>query len=328
MGVEITIRDGWLTVVAPGEGSPAEKAGLQPGDRVLKINGISTKEIDLSEAVSLMRGGKGSSITLSLSRASLKQPLEVTLMRKVIRVPSIKSEILDDYYGYVRITSFQERTGDDLKKTLKKLEGSKDLKGLILDLRNNPGGLLDQAVSVADLFLNDGVIVTTESRNKEIDRREAHAEGTEPNYPMIVLINGGSASAAEIVAGALQDQGRAVILGTRSFGKGSVQSVIELEDGSALKLTVARYFTPKGRSIQADGINPDVVVEPQWIKKEEPPTLLPRIREEDLRGHLKGPSEGKESEAGKMMASDTQKKVALDYLKSWEVFRKEKESKK
>lgn len=285
IGLEVTMKKGWITVVSPIDGSPADKADMKAGDQIVKINGKSTREMDLSEAVNLMRGKSGSKVVLTIMREDAKHPLDVALTRKVIQVPSIRSELLPDHIGYVRITSFQERTGEDLMTELKTMEKGGPLKGLVLDMRNNPGGLLDQAVLVSDLFLEKGVIVTTQSRKNEIDRRVATGAGTEPNYPIVVLVNGGSASASEIVAGALQDNNRAVVMGTQSFGKGSVQSVMELDDGSALKLTIARYFTPSGRSIQALGITPDLVV------GDSPDDKTPKsgvYREANLPRHLSG----------------------------------------
>lgn len=318
IGIEIMIRDGWVTVVSPIEESPAFKVGIQPGDKIVKIDGVSTKDMDLSDAVVKMRGRRGSKVTLGILRLGQKNSFDVTVTREMVRVPSVKSESLDGKYGYVKINSFQEGTTRDLKKTLKKLSKEGSLHGLILDLRNNPGGLLEQAVEVSDLFLENGVIVTTASRDREVDRREAKQEGTEPNYPVIVLVNGGSASASEIVAGALKDHKRAVVLGTRTFGKGSVQTVVELDDGSALKLTIAMYYTPSGRSIQAEGIYPDIAVEATPPQEEE---ARPRIREEDLRGHLKSPTSGPPLTKLGETTIDNQKKVALDYLKSWDVFK-------
>lgn len=327
VGLEITVRDGWVTVVSPVEGSPAQKAGIQPGDRILKINGQSTKGMDLGIAVKEMRGKKGQKITLTLGRKGLKQPLNVTLSRATIQAPSLRAELLENQYLYIKMSSFQERTGSDLEKLLKKYQEPLTRRGLILDLRNNPGGLLSQAVEVCDAFLDAGVIVTTASRGKEIDRKEASPNGGKVNYPMIIMVNGGSASAAEIVAGAMQDQKRALILGTQSFGKGSVQSVVELEDGSALKLTIARYFTPSGRSIQVEGITPDVVVEPIPAAGAEAEWTPERIREESLRGHLEGPGREpteKEPEVFKEPPRDYQKEVALNYLKSWSAFQQQK----
>jgi len=322
IGIEVTYKGGVLTIVTPIEGSPAAKAGLKPGDKILKIDGVSTRELDLSEAALKMRGKIGSKTTLTIVRDDPKKQFEISVPREMIRVPSVMSEVLDREYGYVKIRTFQERTSKDLENALNKFAKQKALRGLILDLRNDPGGLLEQAVKVADIFLEKGVIVTTESRGKEIDRREAIAEGTQPNYPVIVLVNGGTASAAEIVAGALQDHQRAVVLGTQSFGKGSVQTVVEMDDGSALKLTIALYFTPKGRSIQAQGIVPDIIVE------DAPPDVVEKkrqVREKDLPGHIEVPDRLDTAEAQKLDVTaskgDYQKEIALNYLKSWEIFR-------
>lgn len=325
IGIEVWIRGGYLTVVAPIEGTPADKAGIKSGDKIIKVNGVSTRDMDLAEAILSMRGKIGTKTTLTIVRDDPKHPFDISVTREMIKVPSVRSEILDKEYGYVKVRSFQERTSKELLRELEKFEKAGALHGLLLDLRDDPGGLLDQAVEVSDLFLDKGVIVTTESRGKEIDRREAKPEGTQPNYPIIVLVNGGTASASEIVAGALQDQARAVVLGTPTFGKGSVQTVVEMDDGSALKLTVALYFTPKGRSIQAHGIAPDIVVEdePQDAEAAEEKT---KIRERDLPGHLEVPDERIEKEKPVQVIASTgkidyQKKVALDYLKSWNIFK-------
>ncbi len=330
VGIEVWIKDGKLIVVSPVEGTPAFKAGLKPKDEIIRINGKATRDMNLSDAVLNMRGKIGSRVRLTIQREGDEKPFDVVMMRQLIKVPSVKSEILDKEYGYVKLRSFQENSTRDLQRELKKLAKSGADKGLILDLRNNPGGLLDEAVRMSDLFLDKGVIVTTKSRNAEIDRQEAKAEGTEEFYPMIVLVNEGTASASEIVAGALKDHGRAVIIGAQTFGKGSVQTVIELDDGSALKLTIALYYTPSGRSIQAHGIDPDIIVE------EVPPEVAEtkkRIREQDLPGHIevkgiKG-SEGVKAKVDMTSKDvDYQKNVALDYLKSWELFKPHSQSDK
>ena len=328
VGLEITLKDNFLTVITPIEGSPAEKAHLHEGDRILKIDGVSTRELGLTESVRKMRGVRGSSVLLTILRSGTKEPFDVKLTREVIHIKSVRYEILEDHFGYVRISSFQDGTTHELGQALsffnKKMKG--DLKGLILDMRNNPGGLLDEAVRVADLFLESGIIVTTSSRNHQIDKREAIRDGDEPHCPVIVLVNGGTASAAEIVAGALQDHKRAVILGTQTFGKGSVQTIYELGNGSALKLTVAKYYTPKGRSIQAEGIKPDIIAD---TRKGISPKLATEAfpRERDLKGHLKSDSEKKKRSSSPLSTAsgeepDTQKNLALDYLKSWDVFKK------
>jgi carboxyl-terminal processing protease len=339
VGLEITSKDNVLTVITPIEGSPAEKAGIKEGDKILKIDTLSTRDMPLSDAVNKMRGSRGSRVHLVLLHEGSKKPYEVTLTRDIIRLKSVRYELLDDDYGYIRITSFQEGTTEELRRALqalkdavkKKSNGS--LKGLVIDLRNNPGGLLDEAVSVSDLFLDSGTIVTTKSRTKEIDRRTAIKEGTEPDYPIVVLVNGGSASAAEIVAGALQDHKRATLLGTQTFGKGSVQTIFDLGDGAGLKLTIAKYYTPRGRSIQAEGITPDIQVNP---KNGAAASHDRYIREKDLKGHLASEKKAKntksktvnEDEASeksddepetqpdaKAAPEDFQKKAAINYLK-------------
>jgi carboxyl-terminal processing protease len=286
LGIEITIRDGVLTIVSPIEDTPAYRAGLQAGDQILKIEDRYTKDMGIMDAVKLMRGPKGSKVTITVMRDGFEKPRQFTLEREIIKIKSIKAKTLQDGYGYVRITQFQERTADDLHAALSELhkENGGSLKGLILDLRNNPGGLLDQAVKVSDTFLAKGLIVYTEGREEGSNMKfTAHSKGTEPPYPMVVLINGGSASASEIVAGALKDHKRALILGTQSFGKGSVQTIIPLSDDSGLRLTTARYFTPNGISIQAKGITPDIVVHPVEIKEVKE---TDHFSEKDLKNHF------------------------------------------
>lgn len=261
VGVEVTMKKGWLTVVSPIEGSPARKAGIKPGDRIARVDGVSTKGINLGEAVSLMRGRVGSRVTLTVVREGVRHPIDIHLIRRVIKVPSVTVEDLGDGYGYVRISTFQERTATELRKKLKKVMKDGTLRGLIIDLRNNPGGLLGQAIDVADLFIENGVIVSTRSRGKEIARYDARSVGTLPKFPIVVLVNGGSASASEILAGALKDYARGLLVGTQTFGKGSVQTVYEMEDGSAIKITVAKYYTPAGQSIQGFGIAPHVNID-------------------------------------------------------------------
>lgn len=282
IGIEVTLRDGFLTVVSPIKGSPAEEAGIQAGDRIVRIGGRPTKDLNLSEAVRLLRGRRGSHVALTVAREGAKHSVDISVTRKIIKVPSVTARLLDGgRYGYAAISSFQQGTGRVLEKTLKELNSSGALAGLILDLRKNPGGLLEQAVEVSDLFLRSGVIVTTQSRGREIDRREAHDGGGEPSYPVVVMVDKGSASAAEIVAGALQDNRRATVVGTPSFGKGSVQTVIDLDDGSGLKITIAHYLTPSGRIIQDHGIEPDVVVpaKPPKEASAEAPAPAPEAAE-------------------------------------------------
>jgi carboxyl-terminal processing protease len=299
LGIEITIKDGLLLVVAPMEGSPAEKAGVKPGDIIVKIDGKYTKEFSLVDAVKRLRGPKGSPIQISLSRKGAPDLIDVTIVRDTIAVRSVKARYLGDGFGYVRISQFMEQTADDLKTALKNLSRDStlpELRGLILDLRNNPGGLLAQAVKVGDMFLKEGVIVYTDGRvDAQKQKFFAHARGTEPEYPIVVLVNAGSASASEIVAGALKDHGRALIVGQQTFGKGSVQTITPLENGGALTLTTALYYTKSGNSIQARGVKPDIEVDPMPVAglAEVPATKrspLSEIREEDLPGAISNPS--------------------------------------
>jgi len=262
LGIEITVKDRQLTVVAPIEGTPADRAGLHPADRIVKIDGNPTKDMTLIEAVKKLRGPKGTSVTLTILREESPGPFELTLVREVIEVKSVRAKDLGDGIAYIRISSFQERTAKDLLKAIEQFQKN-GISALVLDLRNDPGGLLNQAVQVSDLFLDKGqLIVYTEGRIKNQDLRFSAEHGAQvPKVPMVVLVNGGSASASEIVAGALQDWKRALVLGTKTFGKGSVQTVIPLSDGSGLRLTTAKYYTPKGRSIHGSGIVPDIIVE-------------------------------------------------------------------
>jgi carboxyl-terminal processing protease len=262
LGIEITVKDRQLTVVAPIEGTPADRAGLHSGDRIVKIDGNPAKDMTLIEAVKKLRGPKGTSVTLTILREESPGPFELTLVREVIEVKSVRAKDLGDGIAYIRIASFQERTGKDVLKAVEQFQKN-GMSALVLDLRNDPGGLLNQAVQVSDLFLDKGqLIVYTEGRIKNQDLRFSAEHGAQiPKVPMVVLVNGGSASASEIVAGAMQDWKRALVLGTKTFGKGSVQTVIPLSDGSGLRLTTAKYYTPKGRSIHGTGIVPDIIVE-------------------------------------------------------------------
>src|SRR5208282_724743 len=265
LGIEITIKNGALTVVAPIEDTPAYRAGLKAGDQIIKIDDDFTKDMSLTEAVKRMRGPKGSKIRLTLHRNGVAELFTVTLARDVIKIQSVKSKTLDGGYGYIRVTTFQENTGEGVEKAIDGFESKEHgkLKGIVFDLRDNPGGLLNQAVKVSDDFLDGGLIVYTQGREENQQQKYfSHKKKDFVDYPMVVLVNGGSASASEIVAGALQDQKRAVILGTQTFGKGSVQTILPLDDHSALRLTTARYYTPNGRSIQAVGITPEVISEP------------------------------------------------------------------
>ncbi len=333
LGIEITIKDGLLTVISPIEDTPAFKAGIKAGDQILKIEDKFTKDMSIMDAVKRMRGTKGTKVTITIMREGLDKPKDYTLVRDVIQVKSVKFKTLDEGYGYIRIAQFQEKTDDDLANALKVLkeQNGGNLRGLVLDLRNDPGGLLDQAVKVADHFIDSGLIVYTEGR--EVDSKmkfSASKKTKEPHYPIVVLINSGSASASEIVAGALQDHNRAVAMGTQSFGKGSVQTIIPLTDDSGLRLTTARYFTPNGRSIQAKGITPDIVVESIELPTEEKKEGM-HIREKDLDNHFE--TEGKQPKEEKkpvkapaykqdeQIKSDYQVLRALDLLKGWEILK-------
>ena len=263
LGIEITLRDDVLTVVAPIEGTPAYRAGIQPGDRILKIEGLSTKDMQLADAVKRMRGKPGSKITITIVREGWTEAKDFVITREQIRVQSVKNNQLEPGIEYIRLRQFQEQTANDLDTALEKYTKDGKIQGLVLDLRNNPGGLLTSAVEVTEKFLEPGkLVVYTEGRVRNQNMRfSSNAKHAYTEFPIVILVNQGSASASEIVAGALQDWGRAVVLGTQSFGKGSVQTIIPLSDGSGLRLTTAKYFTPKGRSIHGKGITPDIVVE-------------------------------------------------------------------
>ena len=289
LGIEITIRDGVLTVVSPIEDTPAFRAGIEAGDRIIKIDGEMSKDMTLMEAVKKMRGPKGEEITISVMRQGLNSLLDVTIIRDIIKVVSVKNKMLTENIAYVRLTQFQARTYADLNRKMKELKKEHSFSGLVLDLRNNPGGLLQQAVKVSDYFLKSGLIVYTDGRiSKQNMRYQAYDDGTEGDYPIVILVNGGSASASEIVAGALQDHKRALVMGTPSFGKGSVQTIIPLEDGSAVRLTTSLYYTPSGRSIQAKGIEPDVLVEAGTVvRQDQKKGVMHYLKEKDLKGHFK-----------------------------------------
>lgn len=334
LGIEITIREGKLTVISPIEDTPAFRAGIKPGDHIWKIDNLFTRSMGINDAVKRLRGAKGSFVLLTVIRDGVAKPIVFKLKRDIIRIQSVKARTLERGFGYVRIAQFQETTGAEFDKAMNSLkrENRGRLKGLVIDLRNNPGGLVDTAIEVAGRFvgggLNDGLIVTMKGRDPS-SKKEIHASAgeKEPNYPVAVMINGGSASASEIVAGALQDYRRAVIVGTQSFGKGSVQSVIPLGDGAGLKLTTARYYTPKGRSIQAKGITPDIVIgedETGKLVKEDGNAL----READLDGHIPPPDQestkkrttpGSHAPADEPDIKDYQLSRALDLLKGMDL---------
>ncbi|MCI4410978.1 MAG: S41 family peptidase [Thiotrichales bacterium] len=298
VGMEVGMEDGFIKVIAPIDDTPANKAGIKAGDLVVRIDDVPVKGLTLQQAVDKLRGKAGTDVQLTVMRKSEDKPLIIKLTRAVIKVNSVKQRLLSADYGYVRISQFQVKTGTQLVDAIDKLtkENTRPLKGLVLDLRNNPGGVLNAAVEVSDALLDKGLIVYTEGRVKDSDMRFSATKGDVLNgAPVVVLINEGSASASEIVAGALQDNGRALIAGRTSFGKGSVQSVIPLQNGAAIKLTTARYFTPAGRSIQAEGITPDVKIE--QVKVDLVDKSLERVKEADLSRHLANPKDDKDGKA-------------------------------
>ncbi len=319
LGLEVGMEDGFITVVSPIDGTPAEKAGLQTGDVILKLDNASIKGQSLSEAIEKMRGDKGTKIELTIGRPGETKPFNVILVRDTIRVASVREKWLEPGFGYIRIAQFQKRTGEDVANSLKKLEDKEKLKGLVLDLRNNPGGILRASVDVAGLFMDGGTVVYTEGRldNSEVNYKATPGDVTD-GIPVVVLINGGSASASEIVAGALQDHSRAVLMGTKSFGKGSVQTILPLSDSRAVKLTTALYFTPNGRSIQAQGIAPDILVERAKVTAYKNAN---RVTEADLAGHLDNAGGNEKNantdtkSASSLLATDNQLYEALSLLK-------------
>jgi carboxyl-terminal processing protease len=341
IGIHITMKDGFVTVISPIEDTPAYKAGIIAQDRIIKVDGKPVK--DLREAVNMMRGPKGTRVSVTIARQGEKEPIDFELVRDVIPIVSVKEIILKPGYSYIRLSQFSGSTTKELEEALQKAESAKvPMKGLILDLRNNGGGLLNQAIKVSDLFLEEGKILSIEGRNKKNTKvYMATTDTVSRKYPIVVLINSGSASASEIVAGALQDQKRALILGTTSFGKGSVQTVETLRDGSGLKLTIARYYTPSGRSIQAKGIEPDIVLKHKRIdpKESQEEGLL---KEKDLLNHLEAePDNNKDqkSEPQKskpknqemefrvgpltvdLLRTDNQVMRALEILNSYDIFK-------
>jgi carboxyl-terminal processing protease len=312
LGIEVGMEDGFVKVIAPIDDTPAQRAGLKSGDLIVRIDEKPVKGMSLDDAVNLMRGKPGTSVTLTVMREGSDHAMNVQLSREIIHVASVKSRTLDPGYGYVRISHFQSRTTEDLLKAvadLKKQNGG-SLKGLVLDLRNNPGGVLNSAVGVSDAFLTGGLIVYTKGRVEDSDLQfKAGPDDVLKGAPMVVLVNGGSASASEIVAGALQDQKRAIIMGSQTFGKGSVQTIIPIDDKTALKLTTARYYTPSGRSIQAEGIVPDIALAPVRVTAAQGPGVEP-LKEADLMRHLgevTPPAPGGKVQPKPGAASDTEK---------------------
>jgi carboxyl-terminal processing protease len=352
LGIEIGVKDSVLTIIAPIDDTPAYRAGLQAGDKIVRIENEPTRDMNVMDAVKRLRGEPGTKVTIWIAREGLSEPRAYTITRDIIKIRSVKSKPMGEGIGYVKLTQFQQDTDSELEKVLQALTKEKGgLKGLVLDLRNNPGGLLDQAVKVSDKFIDSGLVVYTDGRiENQKFKYFARKEGTYTGFPMVVLVNAGSASASEIVAGALQDHGRAILLGTQTFGKGSVQTIIPMEDGSAIRLTTARYFTPNGRSIQAKGIEPDLIVSDGRESPEGHPVPL---REKDIERHLRGEGEGMESPApgkavppaskekkeeppgkknGKKDAGsleegrkedgkDPQLERAVELLKGWEIFK-------
>lgn len=325
VGIIVSQERGRLIIISPIEDTPAMKAGIKSGDEIIKIDGVSLSTLEGKDAVDMMRGEPGSTLNLSIRRKNQKELLEFSLERKIIKVRSVRGMALSPDIFYVRITSFQEDTSEQLQSLLQK--NKEQIKGMILDLRDNPGGLLDQSVKVVDTFIESGLIVSTVGRDPDqVEREFAHKKDSFYGFPMVVLVNEGSASASEIVAGALQDHQRALILGTRSFGKGSVQTLVSLPDGSGLKLTVARYFTPNDRSIQAKGINPDVIVE----KSKDSLTDDKHKRESDLSRHIEGKNLSNLGEQSGILAliktwaeplqKDHQLVTAFTYVKGWTIF--------
>ncbi|NTV13800.1 MAG: S41 family peptidase [Desulfobulbaceae bacterium] len=293
IGIEITTKDSVLTVVSPIEGTPGDRAGLKAGDKILRIGKELTKDMTLTEAVKKLRGPKGTEVIISVHRTGWSEMKEFTIVRDVIPLHSVKSKLLEAGYIYLRITNFQDNTTKDFKDALKELSDRGRIRGLVIDLRNNPGGLLAQSVKISDIFIDEGLIVSTKGRVKEQNTEySARPDGERHDYPIVVLVNEGSASASEIVAGALQDHKKALIVGTTTFGKGSVQTIIPMSNGAGLRLTTARYYTPSGRSIQAKGIEPDILVESTQTPEEavEPPKKKDSkpqfLREKDLRNHI------------------------------------------
>ena len=313
LGMEVVMDDGFLKVIAPIDDTPAAAAGIKTGDLIIKMDGKTVSGLNLSQATKQMRGEAGTSITLTILREFESDPIELTLTRAIVKLTSIKRKRLSPQIGYLRVTQFQISTAELFRKELNQLKGNQAFSGLILDLRNNPGGLLVSAISIADAFIEEGVIVSTKGRVSDSDQiyRATNMDLLD-GKPIVVLINGGSASASEIVAGALQDSKRALLLGTDTFGKGSVQTVMNISDNEAVKLTTARYYTPSGRSIQAQGVIPDVLVEPREFKASVKRNT--RIKENDLPGHLENNDKaGKKAPVKKVKSDEVEKLLSSDY---------------
>jgi len=319
LGIEVSMEDGFVKVVSPIDDTPAQRAGVMAGDLIIRLDDTPVKGMTLNDAVKIMRGKPGTKIVLTIVREGEEKPLTITIKRDIIKVKSVKSRMLENSFGYVRITSFQTETGEQLRKAVSELKKKNKgaLHGLVLDLRNNPGGVLGAAVSVSDAFLNKGKIVYTEGRADDAELEFNATPGDILNgAPLVVLVNGGSASASEIVSGALQDHKRAILMGTQTFGKGSVQTIFPMTNNTAVKITTARYYTPSGRSIQAEGIVPDIEVKPLKVSKDDGEEGVIRIKEKDLTGHLSN-GNGDKAEKGDESASKKDDEEALassDYV--------------
>jgi carboxyl-terminal processing protease len=326
LGIEVGMEDGFVKVIAPIDDTPAQRAGIQAGDLIIRIDAKPVKGLTLDEAVKLMRGKPGTEVVLTIVRERVEKPLEIKVKRDIIKVVSVKHRMLEPGFGYVRISQFQARTPEDVLRALSELkqDGGGRLDGLVLDLRNNPGGVLNAAVAISDAFLTDGTIVYTEGRIKDSQLKfKAAPDDLVDGAPLVVLVNGGSASASEIVAGALQDHKRAVIMGRQTFGKGSVQTIVPINERTAIKLTTARYFTPNGRSIQAEGIVPDIVLDKVTVAAG--PTDEESVKEADLSGHLVNPNgsngAAKRDAQESLVEKDYELNEALNLLKGLAILR-------
>lgn len=328
VGVEVTVKNGFPTVISAIEDTPAWKAGLKPGDQIVKIDGKLARNMKASDVLRLTRGQTGIPLTLSVMREGFAGPKEFKLVRDVTAIKSVKHKLLDDSYGYIRIAEFEQHTTSELDRALKELHKAAkggSIKGIILDLRNDPGGLLDQAVEVTDRFLGSGTITYVQGRGNEKKTYMAYTKANDFSGPLVVLVNQGSASGAEVVAGALQDAKRAVVVGAKTFGKGSVQTILPLDDGSAVKLTTAKYYTPKGRSIQGDGITPDILVGDDLAHRDEQDRTA-SIKEKDLPGHLTSQKQHEVSainvgNGARIDKDDVQLQVAFEIVRNWEALR-------
>ncbi len=335
LGIEITVRDSFITIVTPIDDTPAEKAGLMAGDKIIKINGISTKDMNLMDAVKKLRGKIGTDVTITIHREEAGKPFDVTITRAEIKIKSVKYKMMENGMGYLRILSFSQATTREAKAAMREFK-KQEMNGLVLDLRNNPGGLLKQSVDMSDLFLSGGkVIVSTRGRTDDQNSKfMSNSAGSYTDFPIVVLINAGSASASEIVAGALQDLNRAIVVGTQSFGKGSVQTIRQLSDGAGLSLTTARYYTPSGKMIHGIGIKPDIEIEFEKPKEKNEDDIKP-MREKELMRNFNGlpeKTEKPEKDSKKEkdlpgrrkiydLEKDNQLRRAVEVLKTWEIFK-------